>query len=149
MTPVSPTFVQLSPQHAETLRAAARAAYPHECCGLLVGEGDADIVVTDVVPTPNIAENPNAAFAIDPQAQFDLLRATRGSQQRVVGHYHSHPDGSAQPSPRDLAMAHDPEAVWVVMTASATSASMPRAFRHPCGAWSFVEVTVAIKEPVL
>ena len=145
MNHVSPTQVHLSPQHADLLQQAARAAYPNECCGLLLGEGEHDVVVTAVVPAANVAENPKAAFAIDPQAQFNLLRAARGGQQRVVGHYHSHPDGPAQPSPRDLAMAHDPEAVWIVMGASAEDASTPRAFRRPEGAASFVEVAVTIE----
>ena len=146
MNPISPTHVVLSPRHAEALQAAAREAYPNECCGLLLGEGDGAVVVTEVVPAANVAENPRAAFAIDPQAQFDLLRAMRGRERRVIGHYHSHPDGRANPSPRDLAMAYDPGTVWLVMAASAKDASMPRAFRHPDGAASFVEVAVTIED---
>src|SRR5262245_48041737 len=91
------------PAHYDAaIRQAAAAAYPHECCGLLLGEGEGDVTVTKVIPVPNVAEDPRRAFAIDPQMQFDLLRATRGQTQRIIGHYHSHPDGQAAPSVHDL-----------------------------------------------
>jgi proteasome lid subunit RPN8/RPN11 len=134
--------LQIPARHAAAIRDAAVAAYPLECCGLLVGEGDDPVLVTEVVPTANIAEDPRRAFAIDPQAQFDLLRATRGARRRVIGHYHSHPDGGAAPSAHDLAMAHDPEAVWVVVAASPHKVEV-RAFHRPEGADAFVEIAVS------
>ncbi|MBY0511526.1 MAG: M67 family metallopeptidase [Rhodospirillaceae bacterium] len=137
--------LQLSPRHRAAIQDAAAAAYPNECCGLLVGEGDEVVTVTEVVPTANTADDPRRAFAIDPQEQFNLLRATRGplengKSRRVVGHYHSHPDGSAAPSRHDLAMAYDPEALWVVVATSREGASPPRAFCRPEGADTFVEI---------
>jgi proteasome lid subunit RPN8/RPN11 len=137
------SHITLSAAQAGAMRAAAREAYPHECCGLLIGEGEACVTITEVVATANVADNPRRAFAIDPQAQFDLLRATRAGNRRVVGHFHSHPDGSAQPSAHDLAMAHDPEALWLVLAASADDASAPRAFRPDGG--GFVEVPLSIQ----
>lgn len=142
MTEHSPLALHLSAPLAEALRRVAAQAYPQECCGLLAGAGEMHITVSDVVPTANIAENPRETFAIDPQAQFDLLRATRGSEKRVIGHYHSHPDGSAVPSPRDLDKAYDPEAIWVVVAVEGGMASAPRAFHHPAGSTDFVEVPV-------
>ena len=136
--------LHLSADQAEILRQAAAAAYPHECCGLLVGEGESAIVITEIVPTPNTADDPRRAFSIDPQAQFDLLRRVRDGKGRVVGHYHSHPDGGAIPSSHDLAMAYDPETIWVVMAASAGNVSVPKAFRHPHNIDGFVEVPVTI-----
>jgi len=139
---IQPLSLQLSAGHAAAIRHAAAVAYPHECCGLLIGTGDADIVVTGVVPTANTAEDPVRGFAIDPQAQFDLLRAMRGTQQRVVGHYHSHPDGPAAPSQRDRAMAHDPEAVWIVVAAGGSGAGVLAAFVHPPDAAGFRQIAV-------
>ena len=128
--------------YAAAIRNAAAAAYPDECCGLLVGEGDATVTITDVVPTTNTAADPRRTFAIDPQAQFDLLHATRDQTRRVVGHYHSHPDGDAVPSVHDLAMAHDPSALWVIIAASAENVSVLRAFQHPEGTDTFIEIPV-------
>jgi proteasome lid subunit RPN8/RPN11 len=144
MTEPAPVRLQFSARQADTLRREAVAAYPHECCGLLVGEGAGDVLVTDVVAATNTAGNPSRRFTIDPQAHFDLLRTARGNGRRVVGHYHSHPDGGATPSPHDLAMAHDSEAIWVVMTTSAGTASVPRAFRHLSGENGFIELPIVI-----
>lgn len=152
MTDHTPDQLHLTAGDAETLRRAAVAAFPEECCGFLVGEGYRLITVTAVVPAANKADDLRRAFAIDPQAQFDLLRRTRENGRRVVGHYHSHPECGvpplnelgALPSSHDLAMAYDPDAVWVVLAATALGASPPRAFRHPLGAASFVEVPIVI-----
>jgi proteasome lid subunit RPN8/RPN11 len=67
--------------------------------------------------------------------------------QRIIGHYHSHPDGQAAPSVHDLAMAHDPEAIWVVVAASPDNISAPRAFQRPRDAAAFQEIAVLRKEP--
>jgi proteasome lid subunit RPN8/RPN11 len=98
---------------AEQMLAEARAAAPKECCGLMVGAG---LRVTRAVPAANIAADPARRFDIDPQRQFDLLRALRGTAEQVIGHYHSHPGAPPAPSAHDLAMAHDPEAVWVIVS---------------------------------
>ncbi len=146
MTSFTPVQLRLSAAQAQVLRDAAIAAYPRECCGLLVGGGDGEITVRAIVPTANVAADPHRSFSIDPQAQFDLLRKLRSGEpkQRIVGHFHSHPDGAAIPSSHDLAMAYDPEAIWVVMAASADGASAPKAFRHPAGYDGFIEVPVTM-----
>ena len=144
MTAPPPDQLHLSARQADILRRAAVAAYPRECCGLLVGEGESHVTVTEVVAAANTAEDPYRRFAIDPQVHFDLLRSARGNGRRVVGHYHSHPDGSATPSSHDLAMAYDPGAVWVVMAATAAGVSPPRAFRRPSSEGGFVEVPIMI-----
>jgi proteasome lid subunit RPN8/RPN11 len=146
MTAGALVYLRLSAHQADILRQTAAAAYPHECCGLLVGEGEAEITVCEIVPTANVADDPRRTFRIDPQVQFDLLRKLRNSTAgwRIIGHYHSHPDGAAIPSSHDLAMAYDPEAIWIVVAATADDASAPKAFRHPYGRDGFIEVTVTI-----
>ena len=101
----------------EAMLQAARAAMPEECCGLLVGRGNH---VTRLVPANNVHEAPRRFFTIDPAAQFATLRDLRpaGGGEEVIGHYHSHPDGPAAPSPRDLAEAFDAQAIWIVIDPS-------------------------------
>jgi len=98
----------------EAMLQAARAAAPEECCGLLIGQGRR---VTRLVPAANVHEAPRRFFTIDPAVQFATLRELRaaGGGEDVIGHYHSHPDGPAEPSPRDLAEANDPDAIWIVI----------------------------------
>lgn len=97
---------------------AAEAAYPEECCGLLVGGAGsaASVAVRRVVASPN--RTPDRAadrFEIDPQIRFDLMRELDGGPDRIVGHYHSHPDQPAQPSARDLEMAFEPDLAWLIV----------------------------------
>ncbi len=148
MTTTLPVRLILSKAQDADLRRAALIAFPRECCGLLVGHGEADVTVTRLVPAANLADAPEQRFLIDPQVQFDQLRALRGGPERVVGHYHSHPNGRAQLSPHDLAMADDPDAVWLVMAVEEAQgqrrAMPPRAFRCP-GGTAPIPIEIAVR----
>jgi proteasome lid subunit RPN8/RPN11 len=96
----------------------ARAAGSRECCGLLEGARDGDAVrVTALHPSPNLAADPDR-FEIDPALQFRLLREGR----RIVGCYHSHPAGQAEPSPRDVEGAGEVGFVWLIAGADGLGA---------------------------
>ncbi len=96
---------------------AAEAAYPGECCGLLVGvqRPNGDIEVRRAIASRNLAKGPDR-FEIDPQLWVDVTRAHRGGPQRVVGLYHSHPDRPAQPSAIDLEAAWGEELIWIIVS---------------------------------
>ncbi len=96
---------------------AAEAAYPDECCGLLVGRSEAsgDLVISRVAPSANVAEGGTRdRFEVDPQLRFDLMRQLADGDEQIVGLYHSHPGQSAQPSARDLDMAWEPGLLWLI-----------------------------------
>ncbi|MEE2761705.1 MAG: M67 family metallopeptidase [Pseudomonadota bacterium] len=114
----------------------AAAAYPAECCGLLVGvESEAgDWTVTRLVPAANVApEEPSHSardrFEVDPQIRIDLERELRDQEENVIGHYHSHPDYPAVPSATDLAKAYEPSLCWVIASVMTGKASELAAFR--------------------
>jgi len=110
--------IVLAPSHLRQITEAAEGAYPEECCGLLVGrsEPSGDRVVMRVVASPNVAKGgARDRFEVDPQVRFDVQRALAGGPERIVGHYHSHPDHPAQPSERDLEMAWEPDLVWLIV----------------------------------
>jgi proteasome lid subunit RPN8/RPN11 len=109
-------IVRLTAGVMETLRAAARAAHPRECCGLLTGQPG---LIEAVVPAANVSPHPETSFEIDPAILLQTHRAARGQQRRVLGHYHSHPDGSAQPSIRDAARAIDNGQIWLIIAGDA------------------------------
>lgn len=96
----------LPPAFRSQIFAEARAAHPRECCGLLEGDGAR---ITALHPTRNLAERPDR-FEIDPAEQFRLMREGR----RIVGCYHSHPGGRAEPSPRDAEFASEAGFLWLV-----------------------------------
>jgi proteasome lid subunit RPN8/RPN11 len=99
---------------ARVLVAASRA-YPNECCGLIEGtDSDGGWRALVIHESPNIAEDPRRRFLIDPQAQFDLMRRLRGATTRVIGCFHSHPDGEAKPSPADRAEAYETDFLYLI-----------------------------------
>ncbi|MDH5748586.1 MAG: M67 family metallopeptidase [Rhodospirillales bacterium] len=101
------------------ITAFAEAAYPDECCGLLAGHGDGagDLIVTRVVASANVNEvRSHDRFEVDPKVRFDLMRELDGGPDRIIGHYHSHPDHPAKPSGHDLDMAFEPDLVWLILS---------------------------------
>ena len=96
---------------------AAEAAHPRECCGLLVGHTrpPADLEVMRVVPSPNVVEvDAHKRFEVSPQLRFELMRELADGPERLIGLYHSHPGEPAQPSEHDLAVAWEPDLVWLI-----------------------------------
>jgi proteasome lid subunit RPN8/RPN11 len=104
----------LEPDQRALVETAAREAFPRECCGLLEGRRDGTTVcVVAVHPMRNIA--PEACrFEIDPAEHVALLRATRGRGNAIVGCYHSHPKGRAEPSEHDRTGAGETGFVWLI-----------------------------------
>jgi proteasome lid subunit RPN8/RPN11 len=82
-----------------------------EVCGLLFGD---DRAITACRATANIAAQPRDSFEIDPQALFDAIRGARNGGPRMIGHYHSHPNGRPEPSLRD-AEAAEPGRYWMIL----------------------------------
>lgn len=91
------------------LRQHGEATYPHECCGVLVGQFDeADgKTVKMVVPCGNTrTDSPANRYHIDPVELVRIQRAALLAGDDIVGFYHSHPDHPAKWSATDLAEAH-------------------------------------------
>jgi proteasome lid subunit RPN8/RPN11 len=126
----------------DAIAAAAAAAFPEECCGLLVGErhGDA-LVVTRIVAAANVAVRPESRFEVDPATLFKAHRSAREAGQTVIGHYHSHPPGrAAVPSPRDRARAYADGELWLIVPAHAEGAGAARAHLFEGGDFREIEI---------
>lgn len=102
-----------SPLLDEMIDAAATSP-DVEICGLLLGQG---ALVEAVLPCANIAANPGDSFEIDPAALIAAHRSARKGGPAVIGHYHSHPRGCAEPSARDAAAA-EPGSYWIIIAGS-------------------------------
>lgn len=84
----------------------ARACYPRECCGILLGtaaEGDVRTVTTAVACVNAYQGEQSDRFELDPKDQFEAQRAARRQGLEVLGFFHSHPDCDAYFSATDLA----------------------------------------------
>ena len=114
---MSAPAVRLSPEQLQAIERAAEQAYPEEACGLLVGrcEPGERYFVNAVEASANVAEQPRTRrFEVDPKLRLRLERDLRESPESVIGVYHSHPNGSAEPSETDRSMIFEPAMVWLI-----------------------------------
>ena len=117
-------MISFTADQIEHIRRQALSTYPEECCGLITGTLDPEGAahVHQVTTSPNVTiSDKRKNFEIDPQIRFDVMRQTEGQISgglpiKIIGHFHSHPDNAAQPSQRDLNMAHEPELIWVIVS---------------------------------
>ena len=84
--------------------AHARASYPNECCGAMLGTTDGETkLVREAIALQNAFEGAQAArYELRPE---DLLAADKAARERhmdLIGIYHSHPDCDAYFSTTDL-----------------------------------------------
>ena len=104
---------------ARVLLAASRA-FPNECCGLIEGPDAPDgWRAVAIHEAKNIAEDPERRFLIDPQVQFDLMRRLRGTSTRIIGCFHSHPNGDPSPSAADRAEACESDFLYLIAAGTA------------------------------
>jgi proteasome lid subunit RPN8/RPN11 len=78
------------------------AAYPNECCGILIGS-DQERKVDRIVAMAN-AFDPQERyhrFSIDPLLLANAEESAAAEGKAVIGFYHSHPDHPARPSEYD------------------------------------------------
>ena len=103
------------------------AAYPNECCGILVGRDvDGRRLVERLEPGQNVfaADERYHRFSISGE---QLMRAERTAGERremVLGFYHSHPDHPARPSEYDRTHAWPFYSYVIVAIAKGTAADM-------------------------
>ena len=129
------------PVRAE-VRGWARAAYPREGCGLLLGAASAQ---SSRVVRATRAHNLRAAgrddrYEIDPAHHLVAWKAAEAEGLEVVGAWHSHPDHAPIPSATDLAEAHEGLSYLIVAVTQAGAGEL-RAWRLAASASSrgFVE----------
>ena len=101
-----------------TLLEEAAKAHPLECCGLLLGQG---VRVQTAQPAANVHPEPARHFEIDPAALIAAHRAARVGGPQVLGYYHSHPNGRAEPSATDAAQASGDSRIWAIIAAGEVS----------------------------
>ncbi|HEY0269929.1 MAG TPA: M67 family metallopeptidase [Sphingomonas sp.] len=87
-----------------------------EICGLLLGStthGRRLIVSAPAVA--NVAPDPAQRFEIDPAGLLAAYKSQRTGGWRVLGHYHSHPNGRAEPSGQDAAASAAADRLWLIL----------------------------------
>lgn len=128
------TEVRIAAVQRARLLDHAAGGYPFEVCGMLIGVEEDDgaaLRVTRTLPCPNVApaEERRRRFAIEPRVVINVRRALRGTPERILGFYHSHPDAAAEPSATDMEYVQLwPETVWLIVPVAGGAAQPPRAW---------------------
>lgn len=87
----------------------AKSAYPHECCGILVGNDGPKKEVLEIHPVENKnKERAHDRYEIDSKTFDRVDRDAAGRDLKIIGLYHSHPDHPPDPSDFDKECAY----VW-------------------------------------
>jgi proteasome lid subunit RPN8/RPN11 len=145
-----PPRAALSPEIVRALIDHARAGYPNEACGLIVGDGPAADGgrALRFEATHNAAASPYR-YEIDPADLYRLTIATDDADEVFWGIVHSHTNSPAVPSPTDIGLAFYPDALYLLVSLSdaeadaSTGAPSVRAWRILDGAVHEVALDVA------
>jgi proteasome lid subunit RPN8/RPN11 len=114
----------------EELRRHGEETYPHECCGVLLGQIREDgRVVTSIARCGNTRDDsPHNRYNIDPRELVRIQRQGRERGEDIVGFYHSHPDHPARWSQTDLAEAHWLGCSYVITSVEKGKATVTNSF---------------------
>ena len=92
----------------------ARAEYPDEACGVILGPLNAD-TPERLKPMINAAHSPTF-YEFDPKDLLALYREVDDNDEEIVVIYHSHTETEAYPSRTDIAYAGEPGAHYVLVS---------------------------------
>jgi len=115
----SPPRVDLPGDIRDAIVAQARAEYPNEACGLIIGDrspADGGRALR-FAPTRNKAASPYR-YEIDPADLLRLTIETDDADEVFWGIVHSHTHTPAVPSPTDVGLAFYPDALYLLVSLS-------------------------------
>jgi proteasome lid subunit RPN8/RPN11 len=123
-------MLRIGKTQLDTVRQHGEEAYPHECCGVLLGRMDGDVrTVTSTARCANTrTDSPQNRYNIDPRELIKIQREGRERREDIIGFYHSHPDHPAQWSSTDLAEAHWFGCSYVITSVEAGKAAITNSF---------------------
>jgi [CysO sulfur-carrier protein]-S-L-cysteine hydrolase len=105
--------MRISQKLIDEMVAHAREDLPNECCGMVGGvDGEASVVI----PVVNSAASP-LRYEMDPQGQYNALKAIEDDGKELLAIYHSHMRSAAYPSQTDVNQAVNwPDAIYVIVS---------------------------------
>ncbi len=124
-------MLRISPKDYAEIRRHGEETYPHECCGVLLGQMDGDVrLVTSTARCGNTRiDSPQNRYHIDPRELVRIQREARERNQDIIGFYHSHPDHPAQWSTTDLEEAHWISCSYVITRVAQGKADVTNSFQ--------------------
>jgi proteasome lid subunit RPN8/RPN11 len=124
-------MLKITRPNYNSLRQHGEETYPHECCGVLLGQMDDQgaRIVTSIARAGNTrTDSAHNRYNIDPKELIRIQREGRDRGEDIIGFYHSHPDHPAQWSQTDLAEAHWFSCSYVITSVEKGKAVLTNAF---------------------
>ncbi len=90
--------MKITDAQLKQIYAHAKASYPFECCGFLLGAFENGGLVRQVRPAANQNTERTDRFVISPEEFAQAQFAADAAEIDIIGIYHSHPDWPAIPS---------------------------------------------------
>ena len=136
--------LKLTAAQAEQIRREGAAAYPNECCGVMIGRDDANgRIVRRLKPLANSFDTAERyhRFSLSPKDLMQAEKDAAGAGELVLGFYHSHPDHPARPSEYDRQHAWPFYSYVIVAIAGGKPAAMT--------SWRLQESTEQFDEEII
>ncbi|TAN59997.1 M67 family peptidase [bacterium] len=121
----------------------AKDEYPHECCGVLVGNnmgGVRKVFEAHRVANTN-KERAHDRYVIEPLEINIIDKCARATGLEVIGFYHSHPDHPDRPSEFDREMGQPGYSYFIVAVKGGKEVSVK--------SWIFTEDNEPFKEEAI
>jgi proteasome lid subunit RPN8/RPN11 len=137
-----PRTVELPAVIRDAIVAHARAGYPNEACGLVIGDAPAADggQARRFEATRNRAGSPYR-YEIDPEDLLRLTVSTDDAGEAFWAIVHSHVASPAVPSPTDVGLAFYPDALYILVSLAAAEAD-PTSGAPSVRAWRIVDAAV-------
>lgn len=117
----------LTREQLEQLITQARHDAPNETWGIIGGK---DGRALKIYPMKNVHATSETRYVADPQELLQVLREIEDEKQwDILAIYHSHPKTQPYPSATDIAEAHYPDSVYIIISLENPEQAKLRAFR--------------------
>jgi proteasome lid subunit RPN8/RPN11 len=112
------TEVYLEPTLEKELIAASRRRSPFETCGVVYGSINGGVVLAEGYSLiRNTSAVPENSFSFHPEDWISAYYEAQKNQRKIVGLFHTHPQGSSFPSDSDASGSLPWGTYWIISLA--------------------------------
>ena len=141
----------------DQLHAHAKAEFPHECCGIILGDGNQEFVrkckniqnEKHAEDARNYPRDARTAYLMDPNDLIRIHKEAETQNRPIKAFYHSHPNHDAYFSEKDKEDAlmwgepAYPDAAYIVLSVYGQEVRTEKAFRWDDVTRDFVKMPIA------
>ena|SRR5688572_784855 len=141
------SIVRIAAATLHDIAAHAAAAYPEECCGVLLGvdAGDERVISSAIAVQNERADERTRRYVIEADTILLAEATARELGVEIVGFYHSHPDHPAEPSTFDRDHSW-PWYTYIIVPSRRDGAGTARAWRLQDDRAAFDEQQIVIDD---